>query len=446
MENLSPALLSILGFVYKAVVFIIVLSILVVIHEWGHFIIARKNGVRVHKFSIGFGPRLFGRKIGDTEFVVSAIPLGGYVKMAGENPDEIENKPDEFASKTVWQRAQVVIAGPIMNLVLAFALMPLVFLIGTKIPAFLEKAPRVAWVEENSPAQKAGIRQGDMIKQINGHDTPNWEKVIIQVSANPGLNIEVTADRDGREEKFNLVSQTDEDGIGLAGFYPEERILIANISKGAPAEGAGIQKGDIIVSVNGTPIHMSEQFMALIRKSGGSQMELELERNGTMVKTSIVPAFNKDTKAWMIGVMLSPAEAVYKRYGVIESVQKGFQSTWELTVLTFDVLKKLLTFQLSIKSLGGPVMIGKLVGQAASSGLTDLIRLMAFISLQLGIMNLLPIPVLDGGWMVFLGIEAVIRRPLSRKGMEVAQFIGFMGLMLLFLVVTYHDIGRLFSK
>src|ERR1700693_3486348 len=177
MENLSPALLSILGFVYKAVVFIIVLSILVVIHEWGHFIIARKNGVRVHKFSIGFGPRLFGRKIGDTEFVVSAIPLGGYVKMAGENPDEIENKPDEFASKTVWQRAQVVIAGPIMNLVLAFAVLRLVFLIGTKIPAFLEKAPRGAWVEENSPAQKAGIRQGDMIKQINGHDTPNWEKV-----------------------------------------------------------------------------------------------------------------------------------------------------------------------------------------------------------------------------------------------------------------------------
>ncbi|MBI3595037.1 MAG: RIP metalloprotease RseP [Nitrospirae bacterium] len=427
---------------YTIISFIIVLGILVVIHEWGHFYIARRNGVRILKFSVGFGPRLFSKKVGDTEYVLSAIPLGGYVKMAGENPDEIQKAPDEFASKTVWQRAQIVFAGPFMNLVLAFALMPIVFLIGTEVPAYLDQTPRVGWVEENSPAQKAGILPGDTIQSVNQRNTDTWERALTQVGANPNHLLEIVLLRNGETKTVQMTSGSDEkSGVGLAGWYPEISATIGQMRKGYPAAKAGLEEGDRIVSVNGSPITHWNQMSSIIKKNEGKEIQLTVDRNGTLLNKSLIPAKDDATGQIVIGVSMGQ-KTVFKRYGVIESIKKGFTKTWELTRLTFDVLKQMLTLSLSLKSLGGPIMIAQLAGQAAHSGMGDLISLMAFLSLQLAIMNLLPIPVLDGGWLVFLGIEAIQGKPLNQKGMQIAQTIGFAALMTLFVVVSYNDILR----
>ncbi len=429
---------------YTIISFIIVLSILVVIHEWGHFYIARRNGVRILKFSVGFGPKIFGKKIGDTEYVLSAIPLGGFVKMAGENPDEIQKAPDEFASKTVWQRAQIVFAGPFMNLVLAFALMPLVFLIGTEVPAYLDQTPRVGWVDENSPAQKAGILPGDTIQSVNQRSTDTWERVLTQIGANPNQSLEIVLTRGAETKSVTLTSSSDEKtGVGMAGWYPEIPAVIGQMRKGYPASKAGLEEGDRIVSINGSPITHWNQMSSIVKKSEGKEIPLTVDRNGTLLNKMLTPVKDEASGQIVIGVSMGQ-KMVFKRYGVIEAVKKGFNKTWELTRLTFDVLKQMLTLNLSLKSLGGPIMIAQLTGQAAHSGMGDLISLMAFLSLQLAIMNLLPVPVLDGGWLVFLGIEAVLGKPLNQKGMQIAQTIGFAALMTLFVVVSYNDILRLF--
>lgn len=430
---------------YTIVTFIIVLGILVVIHEWGHFYIARRNGVRILKFSVGFGPKIYGKKIGDTEYVVSAIPLGGFVKMAGENPDEIQKAPDEFASKTVWQRAKIVFAGPFMNLFLAFTLMPLVFLIGTDVPAYIDQAPKIGWVDENSPAQEAGLQPGDVIQSINQRETDTWERALTQIGANPNSQLDIVLKRGDEIKAVKMVSSSDEKtGVGTAGLYPEIPAAVGQVRKGFPAEKAGLEEGDKIVSINGTPITHWNQMSLFIKKNAGKEVNLMVDRKGDLFNKTLVPVKDDASGMVVIGVSIGQ-KMVFKRYGLFESIKKGFVKTAELTRLTFDVLKQLLTLNLSLKSLGGPIMIAQLTGQAAHSGMGDLIALMAFLSLQLAIMNILPIPVLDGGWLLFLGIEAVMGRPLNQKGMQIAQTIGFAALMTLFVVVSYNDILRIFK-
>jgi len=430
--------------VYTIISFIIVLSILVVIHEWGHFFVARKNGVRILKFSVGFGPKIFGKKIGDTEYVVSAIPLGGFVKMAGENPDEIQKAPDEFASKSVWQRAQIVFAGPFMNLVLAFALMPLVFMIGTEVPAYLDQAPKIGWLDENSPAQKAGILPGDTILSVNHRNTDTWESVRIQEGANPNKVLEIVVSRGGEKKTLQLTSGSDEKtGVGTAGWYPEIPATVGQLRKGYPASKAGLMEGDKIVSMNGNPITHWNQMSAIVKRNEGKEIQISVERDGNLLNKTLTPIKDEASGQVVMGVSMGQ-KTVFKRYGLIEAVKKGFAKTFELTRLTLDVLKQMLTLNLSLKSLGGPIMIAQLTGQAAHSGMGDLISLMAFLSLQLAIMNLLPVPVLDGGWLLFLGIEAILGKPLNQKGMQIAQTIGFAALMTLFVVVSYNDVLRLF--
>jgi regulator of sigma E protease len=429
---------------YTIISFIIVLGILVVIHEWGHFIIARKNGVRILKFSVGFGPKLIAKKIGDTEYVLSAIPLGGYVKMAGENPDEIQKAPDEFASKSVWQRTQIVFAGPFMNLILAFALMPLVFLIGTDVPAYLDQPAKIGWIDDHSPAQKAGLQTGDIILSVKQRNTATWEKVLTEIGANPNSKLEISFQRGNEIKTVDLVSSADErTGVGVGGMTPEIPATVGQIKKGYPADKGGLEPGDRIVAMNGAPITHWNQMSSSVKANAGKELQVTVDRKGALINKTLTPIKDDASGQVVIGVSMGQS-TVFKRYGLVESVKKGFIKTAELTRLTFDVLKQLLTFNLSLKSLGGPIMIAQLTGQAAHSGMGDLISLMAFLSLQLAIMNLLPIPVLDGGWLIFLLIEAVMGKPLNQKGMQIAQTIGFAGLMTLFIVVSYNDILRLF--
>jgi len=421
------------------VYFLIVIGILVFVHEFGHFIMAKRAGVRVEKFSLGMGPKLFGYKKGDTEYIISALPLGGYVKMAGENPDEEPTgAPDEFQAKTVWQRVKIAVTGPLTNILLAFLVMPLVFMVGT----YSEGPAKVGYVEKDSPAERAGFMAGDVIEKINGRSINDWTKALSLIAVNPDTDVNVTIDRQGEKKTFVLRPQTaTELKIGMSGLVPDMPAEVGRLKEGFPAEKAGIQVNDKIISVDGKTIYHWNQFSALVRESKGNKLTITLERDGKRIEIIVTP--QEDNGRYVIGV--EPImRLVFKKYGFIDSLRLGFDKTIESVDLTLITLKKLLTFNLSIKTLGGPVMIAQMSGQAAAAGLSSFLSLLAMISISLGILNLLPIPVLDGGLVLFLVIEAIRKKPLSRKVMEVSQSIGAAVLITLIAVVSYNDVMRMF--
>ena len=421
------------------VYFLIVIGILVFVHELGHFIMAKRAGVRVEKFSLGMGPKVFGFKKGDTEYVLSALPLGGYVKMAGENPDEESTgAADEFQNKTVWQRATIAVTGPLTNIVLAFLVMPLVFMVGT----YSLGAARVGHVEKGSPAEQAGFLVGDTIESVNGRSVVEWEKAEILFAVNPDTDIPVKIDRNGERTTLMIRPKLDlEKKIGISGMYPDFPAEIGRVMAGLPAEKAGIKINDKIVAIDGKTVYYWNQFSAQVKKSEGKKLALSVEREGKPLQVTVTP-IEKDGR-YVVGV--EPiVRLVFKQYGFIDSLRLGFAKTIEYIDLTFVTLKKLVTLNLSIKTLGGPVMIAQMSGKAADAGLSSFLTLLAMISISLGILNLLPIPVLDGGMLMFLAIEAVRGKPLSRKVMETSQTIGASVLITLIVVVSYNDIVRMF--
>lgn len=424
--------------------FLVVLGFLIFVHELGHFLVARWTGVRVLRFSLGFGPRIYSKQVGDTEYMISAIPLGGYVKMAGDDPtQDTPKQPYEFSARTLGERTRIVLAGPAMNILVAFVLMPVVYLIGTQVPAFLEQAPVVGWVEADSPAQTGGFASGDRLVSIGGAEVPTWEAAVSQIVRRPDHTVDVVVERGDQRLTLPLaVPAQFEKGAGTLGFLPEKAAIVGVVSPGMPAAVAGLEAGDEIVSLNGEPIHNWYQMSAAIQKNQGAQLTLGYRRDGADSTVDLTPAMDDASKRWIIGIGGKDA-TLFRQYGFVEAVVKGTQKMWELTGLTFEVLGQLFTGNLSIKALGGPIMIAQVTGEAADSGFTDVVRLVAFISLQLGIMNLLPIPVLDGGWLVFFLIEGVLGHPLNRRGQEIAQTVGMVLLITLALVVSYNDIMRI---
>jgi regulator of sigma E protease len=421
------------------VYFLIVIGVLVFVHELGHFIMAKRAGVRVEKFSLGMGPKLFGFKKGDTEYVLSALPLGGYVKMAGENPDEEPTgAPDEFQSKTVWQRAKIAATGPLTNIVLAFLIMPLVFMVGT----YSEGPAKVGYVEKGSPAERAGFMAGDVIEEINGRSISDWTRALTLIAVNPDTDVTVIIERQGEKKTMTLRPElATELKIGTSGLVPDMPAEIGKLKPGFPAEQAGVMVNDKIIAVDGKTIYHWIQFSSLVRDSKGSKLTLTVERNGKRMEKIVTP--KEDGGRQVIGV--EPVmRLVFKKHGFFESLRLGFDKTIESVDLTFITLKKLITFDLSIKTLGGPVMIAQMSGQAAAAGLSAFLSLLAMISISLGVLNLLPIPVLDGGMILFLMIEAIRKKPLSRKVMEVSQSIGAGLLITLIAVVSYNDVVRMF--
>ncbi len=419
--------------------FLIVIGILVFVHEFGHFIMAKRAGVRVEKFSLGMGPKLFGYKKGDTEYVISALPLGGYVKMAGENPDEEPTgAADEFQSKTVWQRAKIAATGPLTNIVLAFLIMPFVFMVGT----YTLGSATVGFVEKGSPAEQAGFKVGDIIQKINGRTIVDWEKAEMLIAVNPDTDIKVVIDRMGEKQTLMLRPKLDTDhNIGTSGLYPDIPVEVGKLKPGFPAEKAGVKINDKVIAIDGKTVYYWNQFSSVIKDSQGKKLELTIEREGKRLPITVTPI--EDNGRYVIGV--EPiVRMIFKKYGFFESLSLGFDKTIEFIDITFITLKKLLTFGLSIKTLGGPVMIAQMSGRAAAAGLSAFLSLLAMISISLGILNLLPIPVLDGGLILFLVIEAIRKKPLSRKVMEVAQSIGAAVLITLIAVVSYNDVMRMF--
>ena len=425
-----------------AIGFIVILGVLIFVHEFGHFIVAKLSGVEVEIFSLGFGPRLFGFRWKGTDYRISLIPLGGYVKMLGEEPGSYTgDDPSAFVNKPVGIRTAIVSAGPLMNLVTALVLLPLAYMVGVKVPAYLEKKPVVGFVEKNSLAFKNGFREGDTIVAVNGEEVHNWGDLANRVSMLAGREAEFTVMRGGKilAIKLHLPSPVD---LYTLGLYPYRPPVIGKVLKDSPAEKAGLKDGDRIVEINGVKIASWYDIGKIIRESRGSIIVV-VKRGGKILRFRVIPEVEKGRR--IIGI-LAPSEMVLKRYSFTQAVRRGIQKNIEMFILTFKIIGKLVTGKLSLKVLGGPIQIAVVSGEAVKKGLGELLLLMAFISLQLGILNLLPIPVLDGGYLLFFLIEAIRGRPLPEKVINISLQIGFIFLILLTLAVTKNDIKRVWGK
>ncbi len=425
--------------------FIIVLGVLVFVHELGHFLVAKATGVGVDRFSIGFPPKMVGFRYGETEYCISWIPLGGYVKLHGADPDEPADPGDVrmYSSRTPRQRAGIVAAGPIMNLAFSFILMPIVFMIGMNLPAFFESPVQVAWVVPDSIADAAGVENGDLLIQLGSREIANWEDLFEAAALASGDEIPLKINRNG--EHFSVVVPVEElkSGNGL-GVLPPLVPVIGSLTPGYPAVEAGLMEGDRILSVGGLPVSHWNEMAQIIHGSPGKSVTIEVDRDGTHQTLTVIPRLDEKSGRGLVGI--SPEnETISRRYPVIESISIGFKRNVELLGLTFKFLWDLLTFNTSLKLLGGPIMICQVTGEVARAGISEFIAFMAFLSLQLGILNLLPIPVLDGGHLLFLGLEGIKGRPLEPRSREMAQRIGFFLLLLLILVVSYNDILRILT-
>ena len=421
--------------------FLFVLGVLVFVHELGHFLVARRHGVRCLTFSLGFGPKLLQTKRGDTVYCISAIPLGGYVKMAGETPeDTVEGKPDEFLSKTKWQRFQILIAGPAMNVVLAVVVMTAVLYQGAELPLFEEQPPRVGVVLEGSPAAEAGIAVGDRILSVAGREVDTWEAYVVGVAPYAEREIEVVVRRTDGVHTLQVtpaaVGTFDTGDLGV-GPYISPRVAGMLPGNSAAAE-AGIQVGDTLVAIDGRQIPQ-QQLIEAINASAGQPVRLTVRRAEALVDVEVTP--REVDGVGMIGVSLT-AETRLIEPGPFEAVVMSLEQNYEWSGLIFQTLGGLLTRDTPASQLVGPVGIAQLSGSAAQLGFVPLLTLMSMISLNLGILNLLPIPILDGGHIAIMALEGVSRRDFSTALKERMLLAGFVVLMTLMVTVIYNDLTR----
>lgn len=433
---MTNALISIISVTF-------VLGILILVHEWGHFVAAKLLGVRVNIFSLGLGPRIWGRQRGHTDYRLSALPFGGYVKMAGDNPsEERSGDPDEFLSKPRWQRVLIAIAGPTMNILLTVVLFAGLFMsVGVPVPAYYEQPADVAALPAN--AEAGGIQAGDRIAEFNGVKNPTWEQVYTELSrAKAGAKIPVTVQRGGARVGVSLTAQPGESDKVLG--YPAMPPLIDEVAPGMPADRAGLKADDQILSLNGKPIVTWPQFTEGIRGSNGQVIHLVVRRAGQEVPLEIQPKQGPTAQGeivWQIGAAVK--EDSYKRLPVLTSVKQAVLSTGEASREVVGVVVELLTGKVSVKQLQSVVGIARESGRAAQRGATRLIYLTALISVNLGILNLLPIPILDGGHVLLLAIEGSLRRDLSVAVKERFVQVGLVFLLVVFAIVMYNDIARM---
>ncbi len=418
----------------------IMLGVLILIHETGHFLMAKLFKVNVKVFSIGFGKKLFSVKKGETEYQFSLIPLGGYVGMLGENPEDAEvEDPGNFNMKPRWQRFIILSMGAIFNIILAFILFTGVNMGHRQEPLWHSSTPVVGEVDSSSPAFVANLKTGDHIISFDGTRVQDWSAFQLLVATNPDHEARLVVDRDGQllTIPVKLISKGRDDA-GFLGVSPFRSVQVQSVVNGSPAEKAGLKSGDVIVSVDGKPmVNGVEQFISAIEKTTGDTISLVVNRSGSTISLTITPVGKPGSHK--IGAFLGEPYRLIK-LGFGGAIVQSGKDIGRFTALTFSVLGKLVRGKLSIRSISGPVDIARISGQAARNGAISFLYIMALISLQLGIFNLLPIPMLDGGHITILALEAVRRRDFSFNLKEKITSVGFFLLVALMVVVVISDI------
>lgn len=442
-------------FLVSAAAFIVLVGLIVVLHELGHFVAAKLCGVRVEAFSFGFGPRLFGFKYGDTDYKVCLLPLGGFVKMTGENPgeetaDEIASDPAAFTSHPRWQRILIGLAGPAVNLLLTLTLMFFYYAFINEVPLVTVPTTNVEWVTPGSAAADAGIHSGDVILSFAGIKKPNWEPQIFeQIKLNPGQNVPVEVKRGDQTLDLTLhvpaAASKDDFDIGDTGLQPDYfagPIGVAKVQQGFPAESVGLRAGDKIAAVDGHPFHSVYTLLAYMQWEQGKPLTLTLLRNGSKVQLTATPT--RQDSRWVLGFNPEPPPFRDAPLAFTVAGKKSLVFFKNNALLVADVLKGLFTHRLSVSQLMGPVGIAKVAGEAAEvKGWLPKFDLASEISLQLGILNLLPFPILDGGMVLLLLIESGLRHDISIAIKERIYTAAFVVLVAFFAFVLFNDVNRL---
>ncbi|MEE3879582.1 sigma E protease regulator RseP [Vibrio sp. YYF0003] len=450
------------GILWNLVSFIVALGILVAVHEFGHFWVARRCGVKVEKFSIGFGKSIW-KKMGKdgTEYSISMIPFGGYVKMVDSRVDDVpqHEKHLAFDQKPLWKRTSIVAAGPIFNFLFAIFAYWLVFLIG--VPAV---KPVVGDVTPNSIVAEAGIESGMELKAISGIKTPDWESVnmglishigddlmTVTVEANDEIGSEVTKTLDLRDWKFDPETESAMHSLGFEPYTPEIYTTIQQVTEGGAAELAGVMPGDEIVSIAGKTVTVWDDVVEAVRSNPNTPIELTVLRDGYHQNLTLTPGSRELANKDVIGFAgIAPEVAEWPesyrfdlQFGVFESIGKAIDKTGQVVGLTVSMLKKLVVGDVGLNNLSGPISIAKGAGATADYGLVYFLGFLALISVNLGIINLVPLPMLDGGHLLFFAIEAVIRRPVPERIQEMGYRIGGAIIFSLMALALFNDFTRL---
>jgi regulator of sigma E protease len=426
---------------------LVLIGVMILIHELGHYWAARIFDVRVDAFSFGFGPRLFGFRRGETDFRFSAILFGGYVKMAGEQPgDESASDPRAFMAKPRWQRLIIAFAGPFMNLVLAVVILTGLYMVRyPKIPN--KPDPVLGYVVPGGSAAKAGIHEGDRIVQIDDIVNPTWEDVLLKEVASANRAVQVWVERGGERLHFPVTPSLDnKQGIGSAGWDEQTDVEVAGFLQGMEAEKAGLKVGDLLVAINGQPIRTVTTLHDVLSNGGAQPVRIEYLRGQIKGEATITPTKSSlnGKESWMLGVSLAP-RVVFTKLPFPQALRESLRQNTKNATLVYQFLEGIAARRMSAKSLSGPIGIAQASGEAAREGVTPFLGLMVMVSLNLAIFNLLPIPILDGGVIVLLLVEMLMRRDLSLQVKETVFKVGFVFLMAVVAFVLYNDITKIIS-
>jgi regulator of sigma E protease len=424
---------------------LVLIGVMINIHEAGHYFAARWFDVKIDAFSFGFGTRLFGFRRGETDFRFSAIPFGGYVKMAGEQAtDENVNDPRSFMAKPRWQRLIIAFAGPFMNMVLAVGILTGMYMVKFERISDADMQANIGHVMPDSPAAKAGLQDGDRIVRLDGKNNPTWEDVGLKEVTGAFRPMQLTIERNGRRFDATVTPMLSERmGVGYAGWDERGEIQFGGVEPGYPADKAGLKEGDVLVAVNGQPVRSRVKFHQITESSNGKPLELEFLRKGEKHTITVQPVWDKldGPPRWMIGVKADPRTTV-TRLSLPGALRESLHENLQGALLMEKVLEGMVERRMSPKNLTGPIGLIKVSGDAARGGAADFLLLMQMVSLQLAIFNLLPIPVLDGGTILMLLIEMTMRRDLSLNVKEMVFRVGFVCIMMLVAFVIYNDISR----
>ncbi len=435
------------SFLTDALVVVVVLGGMIFIHEMGHFLAAKSFGVRVLVFSLGFGKTLLHLKHGDTDYRISALPFGGYVKMAGDDPSEVrQGDHGEFLSQPRWRRFVIVVMGPAMNVLLAVVLLTGLYKFHFQRPAYLDQPARVGEVDPSSPAARADIHPGDLILRLGSLEAPKWEDVDFKVLTSVNEAIPLELNRDGQILNTSIMPLAKgPNRVGYVGWDPMAPGILEMVEPGLPASKAGLKPGDEIVEIDGHKVLYFPSVAAAIQTGNGKPVTFDINRGGKEFQVTVQPTYGElmGEKRWRVGFSF--------HYGMVvrhlpwgQALNASLDDNARNCLATFDVLGKILTRRMSARSLSGPIGIAQLSGEAYRAGIPELLLLVSFISLQLGIFNLLPIPVLDGGVILLLLVEGLIRRDLSLEVKERFVQVGIVFLLLLAAFVMYNDLVKTF--